>query len=212
MGGNDVIVIISNILSGIGMALVMISSAFKSKKTIILLQTLNQVFAGIAFTMVGAYSGVAMSIACFIMNMFILFDKQNRKTNIVFLFLIIILGTLGILYENKDVLEGKASVDVLKIIFGLTPILANLEYALVTLPKNPRTLALRIGFFVSCVLWAMFDIYSKQYIAFGFNVASIVVNLVRSFTLRNQLKEEAKLYKEEHLAKNSNETNNSQDL
>ncbi len=175
----NTIEIISNILTTIGMLFVIFSTVFKKKSTIIAFQTINQILCIIAYPMLGGWSGFAMAVATFTMNVFILLNKQNKYINVFFYILVLALGAFGIWYENKD------DLIVLTIIVSTLPVISNLEYSIIALRKKPNVTVLKIGFLVSCILWAIYGFYIKSYSTTVFNVIAVFVNVIGLIRTKN---------------------------
>ena len=101
MTNNQIITIIANIINGIGLFFVVLSMVFKKKQHIILSQAINQLFSGIAYFMLKGYAGLMLTIVTLIMDIFIFFDKQTKKTSIILALLslsIIIICAMCILF------------------------------------------------------------------------------------------------------------------
>lgn len=195
MTNDQIITVIANIINGIGLFFVVLSMAFKKKQHIILSQAFNQFFSGIAYFMLKGYAGLMLCIVTLIMDIFIFFDKQTKKTSIIFAFLTFFLGTLGVFISIKsthDVLNGTIEQNelyktlIIESIFSFMPVLGTSAYNIVSLKKDSNIMVLRISFLISCALWAMFSLHIKSYVGFVFNLCAILVNIVRSFTIKKE--------------------------
>ena len=93
------ILIIANILSLIGNTLFTLSSIFKEKNKILLLQNSNYVLAIISEYMTAAYSGMVQESMSLLRNIILLFVKTNSKKVklIITLSCVIIAVTAGII-------------------------------------------------------------------------------------------------------------------
>jgi len=198
MTNDQIITLIANIINGIGLFFVVLSMVFKKKQHIILSQAVNQFFSGIAYFMLKGYAGLMLTIVTFIMDIFIFFDKQTKKTSIIFALLTFLLGTLGVYISVKstyDVINGTVEQSelyktiVLETIFSFMPVLGTSAYNIVSLKKDSNMMLLRVTFLISCALWAIFSLHIKSYVGFAFNVAAVVVNIVRSFIIKKEYKQ-----------------------
>jgi len=198
MTNDQIITLIANIINGIGLFFVVLSMVFKKKQHIILSQAVNQFFSGIAYFMLKGYAGLMLTIVTFIMDIFIFFDKQTKKTSIIFALLTFLLGTLGVYISVKstyDVINGTVEQSelyktiVLETIFSFMPVLGTSAYNIVSLKKDSNMMLLRVTFLISCALWAIFSLHIKSYVGFAFNVAAVVVNIVRSFIIKKEDKQ-----------------------
>lgn len=198
MTNDQIITLIANIINGIGLFFVVLSMVFKKKQHIILSQAVNQFFSGIAYFMLKGYAGLMLTIVTFIMDIFIFFDKQTKKTSIIFALLTFLLGTLGVYISVKstyDVINGTVEQSelyktiVLETIFSFMPVLGTSAYNIVSLKKDSNMMLLRVTFLISCALWAIFSLHIKSYVGFAFNVAAVVVNIIRSFIIKKEDKQ-----------------------
>lgn len=180
--------IVANILSATGMLFIATSTIFKNKKGILIFQSINQILSGIAFVLLKAYSGLAMSIATLIINGFALFNKQNKKLNIFFIILILLLGASGIVIDN---VTAKTAIPLYLNLISLLPIICNVEYNLIVLTSKESTVLIRIGFLVSCLLWAIYSYFYKNYSGIVFNILAIIINIISAIRMKNKLKIEA---------------------
>lgn len=195
MTHDQIITLVANIINGIGLFFVVLSMVFKKKQHIILSQAINQVFSGIAYFMLKGYAGLMLNVVTLIMDIFIFFDKQTKTTSIIFALLTFLLGVLGVyisvnstynsLYETLEHSELTKTI-VLESIFSFMPVLGTSAYNVVTLKKDSNMILLRITFLISCALWAMFSLHIKSYVGFAFNVSAIIVNIIRSFTIKKE--------------------------
>lgn len=205
MTHDQIITLVANIINGIGLFFVVLSMVFKKKQHIILSQAINQVFSGIAYFMLKGYAGLMLNVVTLIMDIFIFFDKQTKTTSIIFALLTFLLGVLGVylsvnstynsLYETIEYSELTKTI-VLESIFSFMPVLGTSAYNVVTLRKDSNMLLLRVTFLISCALWAVFSLHIKSYVGFAFNVSAIIVNIIRSFTIK---KEEQKVQEQEEV-------------
>ena len=92
--------IIGQIFSVLGMILTVISFQFKTKKQILLIQTIGSSFFLISYILFGSWAGVYLNVVFLVRNIIFSFgvDKkwaQNRAWLIVILIAVVIAGALG---------------------------------------------------------------------------------------------------------------------
>ena len=188
----DLIVLIANILAGIGMFLFSISGIFKSKKKILGTQTVYHLgFAVVADIMLKGYVGLFQEMMSGIRNLFVIFKKNTRLVNIIIIVIAVLLSGFGMYVEAYGFNLGFIHINAM---FencngfgdylsrggwmGFLPIVANLQYSVVVLKvKNP--LLMRASLLISCSSWAIYCFYIHSYISAGFNVLSFVINGVQ---------------------------------
>ena len=187
----NIIILLGNILNGIGLFFVALCMAFKKKTAIIICQSLNQVFSGASYLTLAlgngepAWSGFMLCCVTLTMNFFIIFNWQNRATSVMFAALTLILGLVGVVIGTqtdsfKNLSQAKKVLDV---IMSVLPVLGTTMYNITALSKKSPMLLLRITFMISCLLWAIFSLHIKSYVGFGFNIAAIVINIVKTIIL-----------------------------
>lgn len=196
----DIYILIGNILNGIGLFFVALSMGFKRKNAIFISQSLNQVFSGAAYLLLAllvnpsSFSGFMLCLVTLTMNIFILFDWQNRVTSIIFALLTLVLGLVGVYIAttNDSFKELAQDKQVLEVIMSVLPVLGTTLYNVVALNKKSPMLLLRITFMISCLLWAIFSLHIKSYVGFGFNIVAIIINIVRTviITKKDNMKHE----------------------
>lgn len=190
MTNEQIITLIANIINGIGLFFVCLSMVFKKKRSIILCQAINQVFAGTSYFMLKGYAALMLNIVTLIMDIFILLDKQNKVTSIIFALLTFVLGTVGVVISANStynsLLELGESNDyitrqmIINVIISYLPVIGTSIYNVVSLSKTIPTNYLRFTFAFSCLLWAIFSIYIKSYVGFVFNVVTVITYIVKT--------------------------------
>jgi hypothetical protein len=206
----DIYILIGNILNGIGLFFVALSMGFKRKNAIFISQSLNQVFSGAAYLLLAllvnpsSFSGFMLCVVTLTMNIFILFDWQNRVTSIIFALLTLVLGLVGVyIATTNDSFKVLAQdKQVLEVIMSVLPVLGTTLYNVVALNKKSPMLLLRITFMLSCLLWAIFSLHIKSYVGFGFNIVAIIINIVRTviITKKDNMKQENEYQNQESSA------------
>ncbi len=193
MTHDQIITLIANIINGIGLFFVVLSMVFKKKRNIILCQAINQVFAGTSYFMLKGYAALMLNIVTLIMDIFILFDKQNKATSIFFAVLTFLLGTLGVVLSANELystlndgintesyIRGKMA---LSIVMSYLPVIGTSIYNIVSLSKKLSTNILRFTFAFSCLLWAIFSLYIKSYVGFVFNCFAVLAYIIKTIEL-----------------------------
>lgn len=193
MTNEQIITLIANIINGIGLFFVCLSMVFKKKRSIILCQAINQVFAGTSYFMLKGYAALMLNIVTLIMDIFILLDKQNKVTSIIFALLTFVLGTVGVVISANStynsLLELGESNDyitrqmIINVIISYLPVIGTSIYNVVSLSKTIPTNYLRFTFAFSCLLWAIFSIYIKSYVGFVFNVVTVITYIVKTIII-----------------------------
>lgn len=193
MTNEQIITLIANIINGIGLFFVCLSMVFKKKRSIILCQAINQVFAGTSYFMLKGYAALMLNIVTLIMDIFILLDKQNKVTSIIFALLTFVLGTVGVVISANttynNLLELGESNDyitrqmIINVIISYLPVIGTSIYNVVSLSKTIPTNYLRFTFAFSCLLWAIFSIYIKSYVGFVFNVVTVITYIVKTIII-----------------------------
>ena len=206
----EIYILIGNILNGIGLFFVALSMGFKRKNAIFISQSLNQVFSGAAYLLLAllvnpsSFSGFMLCVVTLTMNIFILFDWQNRVTSIIFALLTLVLGLVGVyIATTNDSFKVLAQdKQVLEVIMSVLPVLGTTLYNVVALNKKSPMLLLRITFMLSCLLWAIFSLHIKSYVGFGFNIVAIIINIVRTviITKKDNMKQENEYQNQESTA------------
>jgi hypothetical protein len=198
MSQADIITLVANIINGIGLFFVALSMAFKRKKSIIFCQAINQVFSGIAYTMLGGISGLMLCIVTLTMDIFIFFDKQTKILSIIFATLTFVLGTIGVVISGVQAYNGLvakvnsgefeasriAAKMIVEISISYFPVIGTTAYNIFTLRRNTSMFVLRLSFLISCLLWAIFSYYIKSYVGAAFNAFAILVNIVKSIIIK----------------------------
>lgn len=193
MTHDQIITLIANIINGIGLFFVVLSMVFKKKRNIILCQAINQVFAGTSYFMLKGYAALMLNIVTLIMDIFILFDRQNKATSIFFAVLTFMLGTLGVVLSANELystlndgintesyIRGKMA---LSIVMSYLPVIGTSIYNIVSLSKKLSTNILRFTFAFSCLLWAIFSLYIKSYVGFVFNCFAVLAYIIKTIEL-----------------------------
>ena len=168
--------IVGNVLTGIGMFLFFLSSFLKNKNKIVLLQTGNHALSSIGEICLTQYSGSIQDAVSVVRNICILFKKNTKISNIIFILLGLGLGILGIIL-NVFVFK---SIEASKIWLEILPIFASLQYSIVILLPNIKVPYIKASMSVSCVCWTIYGLFLKNY---SMVVSNIIIFLVAIISL-----------------------------
>ena len=152
-------IVIGNIFSLLAMVTDSFSSSRKTKRGILLVQCLSQVFYGLCSFVLKGYSGVVQNVVGIARN---LVSSRKERNRIVEWILIIMGVALGIVYNNRSFV-------------GLLPVAANLEYSLAIYFFGDRERILKLAFLINAVMFSVFNAYLL-------NVVGAVSNLVIAVT------------------------------
>ncbi|MDE5714656.1 MAG: YgjV family protein [Anaeroplasmataceae bacterium] len=174
--------IAGNILTGIGMFLFFLSSFFKSKQKIVLLQTGNHTLSCIGQICLKQYSGSIQDAVSIIRNICILFKKNNKILNWFFIALGLILGTvLNVVLNLKNAfLMG----------IGFLPVFASFQYSIIILFPNIKVPFIKASMAVSCVCWTIYGLFLKNYSMVISNIIIFVIALIAVVQYFIQIKKE----------------------
>ena len=185
------ILIIANILSLIGNTLFTLSSIFKEKKKILLLQNSNYVLAIISEYMTAAYSGMVQESMSLLRNIILLFVKTNSKKVklIITLSCVIVAVTAGIIINYKY--SGNAW-------YGYLPVCGTIVYStaiilafMVNFSAINAELCIKVGLFINSFIWATYGFFVNLYPIMIFNIITIIlciVSFVRIYKIKKREK------------------------
>ena len=164
-------VIIGNIVSLIACVLMVISGLFKSRKKTLIFQTADIVFAAASNIILGAFTGAIVNGISVGRNILCYKKKFNLPIKII---LIVVTTGLTIIFNNKGIL-------------GFFPIISNISYTLLMDKLDRRNFKILIIF--TLVWWGIYDILVCNYVAFCFDMGTIVTSLVAILKIERQKKE-----------------------
>ena len=185
------ILIIANILSLIGNTLFTLSSIFKEKKKILLLQNSNYVLAIISEAMTTAWSGMVQESMSLLRNIILLFVKTNSKKVklIITLSCVTIAVTVGILiniYYSENAWYGYLPVCG-TIVYSTAIILA----FMVNFSAINAELCIKVGLFINSFIWATYGFFVSLYPIMVFNIITIIlciISFVRIYRIKKREK------------------------
>lgn len=173
--------IIANIVGGLAILAMIISSFFKRKNTILGTQIVAHILLAVSEGLLKAYSSIVQEGISILRNVTVIAKKNNKIINIILILLGLIVGILiNVLVDNNSWI-------------GYLPIIANLEYSIVTLSNKTSVNALKISFFISGVLWAIFFFVIGNYTSGALNLVSAFMALgavIKSFFKNKENKSE----------------------
>ena len=185
------VLIIANILSLIGNTLFTLSSIFKEKKKILLLQNSNYVLAIISEYMTAAYSGMVQESMSLLRNIILLFVKTNSKKVklIITLSCVAIAVTAGILINIYY--SGNAW-------YGYLPVCGTIVYStaiilafMVNFSAINAELCIKVGLFINSFIWATYGFFVSLYPIMVFNIITIIlciISFVRIYRIKKREK------------------------
>lgn len=153
-------ILIGNIIMLIGSVIMVSLGLLKTRRQVLIWQTTQIGLMCIGAIFLGSIPGLIANLIGVTRNMLCYFDKMNRKTQIA----LSVVATVGILAFNN--------IGWL----GIFPLLAAVIYTLLMHIKDVVKLKWLIG--GTLVLWAVHDIMVQSYVAFAFDIFSIITCLV----------------------------------
>ena len=186
------VLIIANILSFIGNTLFTLSTLLKSKRKILLFQSLNHMISGISEYMMEAYTGIVQEAASLLRNTIFLFVKDDAlKIKLIITIIITIMATIvGIIF---NILFSNG------VWYGYLPIIGSFIYSLgvilaFVLPVGTikAEIILKIFLMVNAVAWGLYGIIVELYPIFIFNSLNILLCTIAIIRALIILKKELK--------------------
>ncbi len=147
-------------LLGFIYALFLILSNFgKTKKQILLLQTISFFFKTFHYYLLGGISGFLTSLISMIRNIIFYKIKENKALTIFFIIVYIIIAIIT--FKN---------------IYTLLPVFATITYTLIINYDNPKYL--RYGMFLTSLTWLTYNIYIISYSGIIIQIIMIISNII----------------------------------
>ncbi|MBR6071309.1 MAG: YgjV family protein [Acholeplasmatales bacterium] len=193
----NTVLIIANILSFIGNTLFTISALLKSRRKILIFQSMNHGLAIVSEYMMNAYSAMGQESVSLTRNFILLFLKIKNEfvkfiLNIICLIVAVALGVLLNIFLNDNVW------------YGYLPVIGNLVYSsgviiAFMIKNNPAKseLFIKVGLFINSIAWAIYGYYVQLYPIMIFNIINMafcIISILRIFFIR---KKRRKLINEE---------------
>ena len=185
------ITIIANVLSFIGNTLFTLSSIFKEKKKILLLQNSNYVLAIISEYMTSDYSGMVQESMSLVRNIILLFVKTNSKK----VKLAITLSCVAIAVSVGIVINVLYSENAW---YGYLPVCGTIIYStaiilafMVNFSVLNAELCIKIGLFINSFIWATYGFFVNLYPIMIFNIITIIlciISFIRIYKIKKREK------------------------
>lgn len=164
-------VIVGNVSSLFAMITDSLSSSRKTAKSILLLQTLSQIFFGTSAVILKGYSAAVQNAISIIRNVAAVWKKDSKVIEWI---LIVLAVGLGIAFNNRGFV-------------GLLPVIANLEYSLAVLKFKDNERVLKMAFAVNTIMYVFFNAAVLNFVAVTANIVVFVTTVV--FLVRDAKKE-----------------------
>lgn len=164
---NTVSIAMGNVCSLLAMVTDSVSSAQKTAKRVLWMQTLSQLIYCIGTIVLKGYSGAVQNAVSILRNLVAIKNISNKALE----WTLVGLGVaLGLGFNNLGLI-------------GLLPVVANLQYTLSIFRFKDNERALKISFMISIGLFAIFNLFIYNWVgAFGNSVVCITtaIGLIRS--------------------------------
>lgn len=167
--------IIANILSFLGNTTFTLSSIFKKKNWILLLQSIAHILSSIAEIINKAYSGLVQEIASLLRDLVLVFvNKDNKLLKIIITIIFVVIGSvIGTVLNFK--LNQNNWYDYL-------PILATISYTIFLIiseySKKYQEVFIKVGLIFNSIGWIIYTLFYKLYPPTIFNSITIISSLV----------------------------------
>lgn len=190
METKDIILLVANILSLIGNALFTLSSIFKKKRNILLMQSSNYILAIIAEYLQKAYSGMVQEGVSLIRNIILLFVRTKNKIVklVITITCVSVAVTVGIIinYKSND-----------NIWYGYLPIMGTIIYStgviisfMVEMRDIKSELIIKIALGINSIVWALYGFFIKLYPILIFNIITLILVIISIVRISIILKKE----------------------
>ena len=154
--------IIGNLCSLLAMATDSISSTRKKAKDVLLLQALSQLLYCIGSIVLKGYSAAVQNAVSVVRNLTA--TRENTHKSVEWILVILGVG-LGLYFNNRG-------------LFGLLPIIANLEYSLAVFQFKNNERLLKICFAISILLYAIFNAILLNLVGVASNLVVLVMTII----------------------------------
>lgn len=155
-------IIIGNVCSLLAMGTDAISSAQKTAKRVLWVQTLSQVIYFVGTVVLKGYSGAVQNLVSIARNLVAI---KNIKSKIVERFLVVLGVILGLFFNNLGWI-------------GLLPVVANLQYTIGVFRFKDNELALKVSFLISVTLFGIFNLAILNFVGFCTNMAVAITTAI----------------------------------
>jgi len=155
-------VIIGNISSIIAILCDSFSGTRKTKKSVLVFQSLGLAFFCLSATILKGYSAAVQNATGIVRNLFAAFDKKNKYLEYAF---IIIPVVLGLALNNRGWI-------------GWLPVIANLQYGVIMFYAHDNVKLIKLSFVVFNILFVGFNAYIMNYVAAVGNIVILATTLI----------------------------------
>ncbi|MCI2046845.1 MAG: YgjV family protein [Faecalibacterium sp.] len=159
------VIVFSNVISGLGMLVLFISTFLRDKRQILGVQCVNHACAIVADTLLKGYSGLVQDVISLTRNLVVLAGRQTRFLKVFFVAAGLL---LGMAFNNRGLV-------------GLLPVLAGTEYAIVVVREGTTERALKWAIVVSTLCWAIYSVVLLNFVSGAANLATMLSALIYLF-------------------------------
>jgi len=138
------------------------SGTRKTKKEMLLAQSVSQIFYLASSIILKGYSAAAQNVVSIFRNIAVAYDKETKILEYIFIVLPVI---LGVVFNNRGLI-------------GLLPVFANLEYVLAMVYAKNDSQKLKIAFIVNCALFSVFNFYILNVVGGIFSIVIVVTTAI----------------------------------
>lgn len=167
---NTALIFLANILSGLGMLAMFVSTRLKDKRQMLGIQSFNHGCSAVAGLLLRGYSGVVQDIVSLVRNLTVIFGRQTKVLNLIFV------GTglvLGLAFNNRGLV-------------GLLPILASTEYAIVVVRPASTERTLKTAIVASTLCWAAYSLFLLNFVNMTANLITCASALLYLYQHRGR--------------------------
>ena len=192
MTPEEIKVLIANIIGGIGLLVFCLSCLFKSKRKVLITQTVNNLGFSIASEIIlKAYVGLVSDVIAGIRNLLVVFKKNSKIVNYVVIILGLVVSVIAYYLEN-DWSTFEYFMSHYQWV-GILPIIANLQYSIVVMKDFKNPLVLRFSLIFSTSMWTVYCFIKQSYVGAVFNIVTAIINIVMVILIlknKNKVNEE----------------------
>ncbi len=161
----EFVIVFSNVISGLGMLALFISTLVRDKQRILAIQSVNHACAIVADLLLKGYSGLVQDVVSLTRNLVVLAGRQTRFLKIFFVSAGLV---LGIVFNNRGLV-------------GLLPVIASTEYAVVVVRDGTTERTLKWAIVVSSLCWAIYSGFLLNFVGCAANLATTISALLYLF-------------------------------
>ena len=154
--------IIGNLCSLLAMVTDSVSSSRKTARGVLVVQCVSQFIYGMGAIALKGYSAAVQNVVSIFRNLFAIKGGKSKTIE----WTLIALGVvLGIVFNNRG-------------IFGILPVLANLEYTVAVFKYKDDERALKIAFMICTILFMIFNAVVMNFVGMISNLIVIVSTII----------------------------------